>query len=238
MRPKCSYGCSIVGDVAHDRHAGRVGGDDQHRRALVLVRLGVGDRHDDQEVGHRGVGGEPLVAVDDPLVAVEHGAWSASSVGSEPAVSGSVIENAERRSPASSGYRYCSFWSSVPAMREDLGVARVGRRVAEHRRRERGRAEDLVHQAELDLAEALAAEVGRQVGGPQAALLDLLLQRRDRRARSRPGRAPRRRSRSARSPRARTRASSRAAAGTRAPSRSPTPCRYRLLRVAALKGGR
>ena len=41
------------------------------------------------------------------------------------------------------------------------------------------RAEDLVHQAELDLAEALAAELGRQVRGPQPALLDLLLQRRD-----------------------------------------------------------
>ena len=39
------------------------------------------------------------------LVAVEHRASSASSVGSEPAFSGSVIENAERRSPASSGYR-------------------------------------------------------------------------------------------------------------------------------------
>ena len=39
-----------------------------------------------------------------------------SSVGSLPAVSGSVIENADRRSPASSGYSHCSFWSSVPAM--------------------------------------------------------------------------------------------------------------------------
>src|SRR3954453_21750551 len=39
-----------------------------------------------------------------------------SRVGSEPALSGSVIEKAERRSPASSGCRYCSFWSSVPAM--------------------------------------------------------------------------------------------------------------------------
>ena len=35
-----------------------------------------------------------------------------------------------------------------------------------------------MHQAELDLAEALPAEVGRQVRGPQPALLDLLLQRR------------------------------------------------------------
>ena len=64
--------------------------------------------------------------------------------------------------------------------REDLGVARVGRRVAEHDGRERRRPEDLVHQAELDLAEALAAELGVQVRGPQAALAHLLLQRRDR----------------------------------------------------------
>ena len=38
-----------------------------------------------------------------------------SSVGSEPAVCGSVIENADLRSPASSGYSHCCFWSSVPA---------------------------------------------------------------------------------------------------------------------------
>ena len=36
-----------------------------------------------------------------------------------------------------------------------------------------------MHEPELDLAEALAAELGRQVGGPQAALAYLLLQRRD-----------------------------------------------------------
>ena len=51
------------------------------------------------------VGGEPLVAVDDPLVAVARPRASAAASGREPAVSGSVIENAERRSPASSGCR-------------------------------------------------------------------------------------------------------------------------------------
>ena len=45
---------------------------------------------------------------------------------------------------------------------------------------ERRGAEDLVHEAELDLAEALAAELGRQVRRPQAALAHLLLQRRQR----------------------------------------------------------
>jgi hypothetical protein len=43
---------------------------------------------------------------------------------------------------------------------------------------ERRAAEDLVHEAELDLAEALAAELGRQVRRPQPAALDLVLQRR------------------------------------------------------------
>jgi hypothetical protein len=37
-----------------------------------------------------------------------------------------------------------------------------------------------VHQPELDLAEALPPRLGREVRGPQPALLDLLLQRRDR----------------------------------------------------------
>ena len=54
--------------------------------------------------------------------------------------------------------------------REDLAVAGVGRLAAEHGRRVDRGPEDLVHQPELDLAEALAAELGRQMGGPQPAL--------------------------------------------------------------------
>src|SRR3984893_4218064 len=61
--------------------------------------------------------------------------------------------------------------------REDLGVARVGRLAAERIRREERGPEDLVHQPELQLAEALAAELGVEVCGPQPALLDPLLQR-------------------------------------------------------------
>src|ERR687893_435890 len=52
-----------------------------------------------------------------------------------------------------------------PGQREDLGVAGVRRLVAEDDRRERARAEDLVHEAELDLAEALPAQVGWEVRG-------------------------------------------------------------------------
>jgi hypothetical protein len=63
---------------------------------------------------------------------------------------------------------------------EDLRVAGVGCVVAEHERRVRRRAEDLVHETEPDLAEALPAQVRRQVRRPQPARLDLLLQGRDR----------------------------------------------------------
>src|SRR5205807_9338998 len=61
--------------------------------------------------------------------------------------------------------------------REDLRVAAVGGLAAERVRRERRGSEDLVHEAELELAEPLAAELGIEVRGPQPALLDLLLQR-------------------------------------------------------------
>src|SRR5689334_2466846 len=64
--------------------------------------------------------------------------------------------------------------------REDLRVAGVGRGVAERHRSDRRRPEDLVHEPESKLAHALAAQLGRQVRGPQSALFDLLLQRRDR----------------------------------------------------------
>ena len=63
-----------VGHVAHDVHARRVGRDDEHRRALVRRRVGVGHGHHDQEVGDRAVRREPLVPVEDPAVAVAHGA--------------------------------------------------------------------------------------------------------------------------------------------------------------------
>src|SRR4029078_8361094 len=62
---------------------------------------------------------------------------------------------------------------------DDLGVAGVGRLAAEHRRRPLRAAEYLVHEAELQLAVAEAAEVGAEVAGPESLLLHLLLERAD-----------------------------------------------------------
>ena len=59
---------------------------------------------------------------------------------------------------------------------EHLHVAGVGRGRAEHLRRRRVAAEDLVEQAELELAVAGAAELLVEEDRPQALVLDLVLQ--------------------------------------------------------------
>ena len=65
---------AVDGHVAHDLDARRVVGHDEHRHASVGRLVGVGDGQHDEERGEVGVRREPLLAVDDPLVAVGHGA--------------------------------------------------------------------------------------------------------------------------------------------------------------------
>ncbi len=124
---------------------------------------------------------------------------------------------------------------------DDLGVAGVGRLAPEHDRRPLRPAEDLVEQRELELAVALAAELGAEVGRPQALAPDLLLEGVDDRptlAASAGGTAGAgTRGRAARTPPARSCRPSPASPGTRDRSRSPTPwwlpllCRSRLVRT-------
>ena len=165
--------------VAHDVHAGRVARHDEHRRALAPRASGSVTA-----MTIRKSAIEPLeenhLCPSSTHPSPSRTARVFSCVGSEPGVSGSVMLKALRRSPASSGCSQRSFCSSRAGHREDLRVAGVGRGVAEGQRRDRRAAEDLVHQPEAHLAHALTAELGRQVRGPQPALLDLLLQRRDR----------------------------------------------------------
>ena len=65
---------------AHEVEARRVGGHEDHARALVRRGVGVGHDHRDRDAAPIGARGEPLVAVDDPLVAVELGASGAGRV--------------------------------------------------------------------------------------------------------------------------------------------------------------
>jgi hypothetical protein len=64
----------------------------------------------------------------------------------------------------------------APADGDQFGVARVGRLVPEDARRVHALTEDLVHQSELHLPPAAAAELRREVRGPHAASLHFLFQ--------------------------------------------------------------
>ena len=61
------------GDVAHDPVA-RVGQLDEERRELAVARrLRIGLGHHERQLGGAGTAGEPLLAVQHPVVAVAHG---------------------------------------------------------------------------------------------------------------------------------------------------------------------
>ena len=104
-----------------------------------------------------------------------------SSVGSDPAVLGSVMENADRRSPIQQRLQpplpLCFVTGLLDTHRQQLRVPRIRRIVAEHHRRQRRLAQDLVHQAQPHLPEPHPAQRRRQVRRPQPLGLDPLLQR-------------------------------------------------------------
>ena len=75
---------------------------DEVRDPLVLRRVGVGPGEQDPEAGDVGVARPDLLAVDDPLVAVAHGAGAQRRRGREPA-SGSLNSWHQNSSPASIG---------------------------------------------------------------------------------------------------------------------------------------
>ena len=83
---------------------GVLGGHDEHAGAVVAVGAsGSVTTMAMANAAPYAPAGEPLVSVDHVIVAVAHGAGLRSNVGSEPAVSGSVIEKQLRSRPASIG---------------------------------------------------------------------------------------------------------------------------------------
>ena len=154
----------VVAGLRLDLDAGRLARHDEH-----AVRA-----HDEEDVGDAAGAGEPLLAVDDPLVAVTRG------VG---------LEQVRVRAALRLGHRVRRPHLLVehrlePALLlllgavggEHLHVAGVGRGRSEHLRRRRVATEDLVQQAELELAVAGAAEVLVEEDRPEALGLDLVLQ--------------------------------------------------------------
>jgi hypothetical protein len=172
-------------DVAHDVHARRLGGHDEHAHALVGRDVRIGHRHHDQEARPASVRREPLLAVDHPLIAVAPGARREQRGIGAGVRLGHRITRGDLAIEQRLEIALLLLRSSIVG--EDLGVARVGRLTAEDRRRPGGAPEDLVHQRELELAVALPAELLAEVTGPEPALLHLRLERLHHRARARVG---------------------------------------------------
>src|ERR1700722_9144285 len=80
---------------------------------ILRLRLNRPHENDDLATGVRRVRGVPFAAVEDVLVTLDLMAL-AMFVASEDATSGSVIANADRVLPASSGFGQRSFCASVP----------------------------------------------------------------------------------------------------------------------------
>ena len=161
------------GDAADDVHAGRVARDDDlgHAAARVAAALGVlGTAHDDEEIGPHAVRREPLVAVDDPLVAVApRRGLERTGVGAGLVGLGHREARLERALDERDQPLPLLLLGAV--LHEDRLVARVRRDDAEQRRRADGVREHLVHVGELEEVETRAAVLHRQVRGPQPCLL-------------------------------------------------------------------
>ena len=163
------------GHIAQDVHARSVGGHDDHRIVLVRHLVVAGLHHHDEEVGDRRVRREPLVPVDDPLVAIAH------RFGAEQCGVGTGTRFSHRETTAQ--FTGQQRLHPLRLLRigathgDEFGVAAVGCVVTEDARGIAALTENLVHQAELHLAEAEPTHVGRQVGRPQALALHFLFQR-------------------------------------------------------------
>jgi hypothetical protein len=152
------------GRVVDELDARRLGGDDEHA---------VG-RHHEQDVGVAAGAREPLLAVDDPLVAVAEGV-RLEQVRVGPALRlGHRVGRPELLVHERDEPPLLLLGRAVGG--EHLHVAGVGRGRAEEARRRRVPAQDLVDQRQLELPEARAAQLLVEEQRPQAPVLDLLLQ--------------------------------------------------------------
>ncbi len=156
-------GPALGGEVDDERRVGRL-------RQVGIV-LGAGD--EDGEVGPVGVGDEPLVPVDDPLVAVLVGVGlDQRRVGAGDLGLGHR-EARPRRALAQRPEVLLLLLVGAP-VQQRVHVALVGRLAVEHPRAV-GRLGRLgLHHRQLDVAEAHAAPLRRHVRQPEAGLLGLL----------------------------------------------------------------
>src|SRR5262249_621338 len=162
-------------DAPFDREAGRVGRHQDHAEAPMRVRMRwVGRGHYDREGRAVRTAREPLVTVDDVVIAV------ANRGGAEPPWIGARNFRLRHREAAADLARDqrlqpALFLLGRAEAPENLRVARIRRLRAHARRPERAPAEDLVHVDIVHERNARAPCFGRQVERPVAESLRPLL---------------------------------------------------------------
>ena len=154
----------VSGRVVHYLYARRVARHDEHA---------VG-AHDEEDVGAATGAGEPLLTVDDPLLAVADGVGLEQVGVGPPLRLGHGVGREDLL--VHEGVEPALLLLVGAVGRQHLHVAGVGRSGAEHDRRRSVPAKDLVDQGELELTEPRAAQLRVEEQGPKAAVLDLVLE--------------------------------------------------------------
>ena len=165
--------------LAHDRHgadeveAGRVRRHDNLAHPPVGRRIRIRYAHHDGEGRAHGSPGEPLVAVDHPLIAVTHrargeaGGIRACRVGLGHRVAAAHRAGEHRPEPA-------ALLLVGAVLGEDFHVAGVGRLAVERRRSDRAPPHQLAQRSVLEVADAGAVPFVGQEEVPQALGFGLL----------------------------------------------------------------
>jgi hypothetical protein len=161
-------------DVPDDLHAGSSLGHHEHGGVLVgpvfRVRLGKHENH----IRHRGIGDEPFVAIDHPLVTVAFGR-RADHGGIGPRIEWLSKGEGARDLPAKVGPQPPLLLGISGPVGQQLHVPAVGRLDSEDRHGVHAASDDFGHQRQLELTEATSAQLRVQERSPQPALLDLFL---------------------------------------------------------------
>ena len=162
-------------DVPHDLHARGTRRNDEHRGVPVGTSLGVGLGEHQHDVGHRGVGDEPLVAVDHPFLAVLGGG------GADHRRVGAGEERLGQRKGAGDvapevGPEPPFLLRLGGTVRHQLHVPAVGRLHPENGHRHHATTDDLRHQRQVQLPEPFPTEIRVEEGAPEAAFFDLVLE--------------------------------------------------------------
>ena len=142
----------------------------------------IGHHHHQKESRKISVRREPFLTIDHPFVPDQfRPAGELPRIGARLRLCHRV---ARRDLAGKQGFKVLALLLRGAEAGQDLHIAGVGRLTAENGRPETAAPEDLVHQAQLDLAVALSAQMRIEMAGPKRLFLDDLLERRHGRRRT------------------------------------------------------